>query len=290
LSILLRAMPVKHGKHRMLDRIAPEVWDKSGRHVIRSIHNREAIVDPHDLVGWHLAILGSFDPEIVEILERACDPRIREVFWDIGANKGACFCSLAARLPSLQVVAIEPQSSLSTNNLMNLETICPGRYEYVRAGIGEEEAELVLTIPGSNLGRASLHLRPSGPHDRQETIKIRTATQVADNSRFGWPTIAKIDVEGHEPQVFGSLAPCIEARTCKVIVFENHASESGAFEAVRSATQPHGYDIYGIRKSPWSTRLMPTEKQLHHVTDYAVIRRDQAVGNRKIAEIIRKQS
>jgi FkbM family methyltransferase len=286
LSLLLRSLPIKHGKHRLLDRIAPKTWNRSGKPVTLSIHQRKVIIDPNDLVGWHFAILKSFDPEVVEILEKACKPDIKEVFWDIGANKGACSCSLAVKLPLLHIVAIEPQASLSAYNISNLESICPGRYEYVKAGIGEEEAELNLVIPKANLGRASLHIKPSSPHDKHEVIKIQTASQIVKSSKFGWPTVAKIDVEGHEPQVVRSLAPGFTSRICKAIVFENHKSEAPAFDAIRAVTEPHGYEIYGIKKSPWSTSLVPTTEQLSQVTDYAVIRTDLALENKRLAKLM----
>jgi FkbM family methyltransferase len=285
-SLLLRAMPIKHGKHRLLDRITPKAWNKSGDLVAFSLHGRNVIVDPYDLVGWHFAMLRSFDPEVIEILEKACNPDVNEVLWDIGANKGACFCSLAAKLPLLHVVAIEPQAKLCANNIINLESLCPGRYEYVQAGLGEEEAELTLVIPNSNFGGASLHIQPGGPDDESEVIKIRTASQVAEGSQFGWPTIVKIDVEGHEPQVFRSLEPGIASQTCKALVFENHAAEAAAFHAVKSVTDPHGYRIFGIQKSPWATRLVPARNQLMQVTDYAVIRKDVVTENKRIARLI----
>lgn len=286
-SLLFQAIPIKHGKHRLLDHIAPKIWNKSGKSVTTSINGHEIVIDPHDLVGWHFAMLGSFDPEVIEVLEKACEPGVKEVFWDIGANKGACFCSLAARLPLLQVVAIEPQAMLLANNIINLESVCQGRYEYVQAGIGEEECELTLIIPNSNLGRASLHIHQVSPSDDSEVIKIQTATQIANKSQFGWPTVIKIDVEGHEPHVFRSLEPGIASKACKVIVFENHASEVDAFDTIRAITEPHGYKIYGIKKSLWSTTLVPTKNQLLKITDYAVIRPDLVVGEKLIAKLVK---
>lgn len=286
LSLIFRALPVKHGRHRLLDRVVPKAWNKSGKSVTVSIHGCEVIVNPNDLVGWHFAILRSFDPEVVEILEKACNPDYKEVFWDIGANKGACFCNLATKLPLLHVVAIEPQASLSVHNINNLESICPGRYEYVQTGIGEEEAELTLIIPKANFGRASLHIQQCSPDDNCEVIKLQTAQQIVESSKFGWPTVAKIDVEGHEPQVFRSLAPCLKSRICKAIVFENHKTEATAFDTIKSITEPHGYEIYGIRKSPWSTTLVPAKEQLSQVTDYAVIRADFATENKRLANLI----
>lgn len=286
LSLILRALPVKHGKHRLLDHIAPKAWNKSGKPVRLSMYGCEVIVDPNDLVGWHFAMLRSFDPEVAEILEKACNPGFKEVFWDIGANKGSCFCSLAAKLPLLHVVAIEPQTSLFKHNISNLEAICPGRYEYVQTGIGEEEAELTLVIPRSNWGGASLHIQQGHPDDKREVIKIQTADQIAESSKFGWPTVAKIDVEGHEPPIFRSLAPCFASRVCKAIVFENHKSETEAFDTIKAVTEPYGYEIFGITKSLWSTTLVPTREHLSQVLNYAVIRADLLTENKRLAKLI----
>lgn len=286
LSAFLRALPIKHGKHRLLDWIAPKCWSKDLAPVVISLNGCPVKVNPDDLVGWHFAIIKSFDPEVAEVLEKACNLGEEEVFWDVGANKGACFSYLASRVPSLRVVAIEPQSSLEEINRWNLESVCADRHEYFRVGIGETEAELNLVIPESNLGRASLHIHDINPGDEHELIKIKTAAQIAQASLFGWPTIVKIDVEGHEPQVFRSLEPCLESKRCKVIVFENHNTEADAFRSIQAITSAHGYDIHGVAKSPWSTRLISTEKQLGGVTDYAAIRRDLPTKNKALSALM----
>lgn len=286
LSLFLRALPIKHGKHRLLDKIAPISWIKNDQPILLSLNGKKIIIDPNDLVGWHFSILKSFDPEVVEILEKSCNHQHKEVLWDIGANKGACSFSLASKLPLLQVVAVEPQSLLSTNNIKNFQLLCPNRYEYIQAGIGEKEAELTLTIPKSNMGKASLHIEQKSPEDYIEKINILTASQIAESSRFGWPTIVKIDVEGHEPFVFRSLALCFSTKKCKALVFENHQSETKAFEVAKAVVEPYGYKIYGIKKSPWSTRLVPANGHLPNITDYAVIRSDLIEENSKLKKLI----
>lgn len=286
LSILLRALPLKHGKHKILDMLTSSAWIKSDKPVSIAIQGHPIVVDPGDLVGWHFAMLRSFDPEVVELLSKVCDPEKEEVLWDIGANKGACFCSLASKVPSLRIVAVEPQGKLQANNIANLESLCPGRYEYVHAGLGDEEAELTLVIPHANNGRASFHKKKTKPDDEIETIKVHTATHIMRHSQFGWPTIIKIDVEGHEPQVFRSLQPCFATGICKLIAFENHAAEVNAFETMKTVTAPFGYQVFGITKSAWSTALVATQTQIPGVRDYALIRSDIATENKKITKLI----
>lgn len=287
LSAGMRALPVKHGKHRLLDRICARSWVKREGNVAIKVGGKEVIVATDDLVGWHFAVLRNFDPEVSEVLVRAADPDTSEVFWDIGANKGSCFSDLATRLPKLKVVAIEPFSRHAENNLRNLESLCAGRYEYVQRGIGVEETQTTLVIPHSNMGKASLHLQAK-PGDLQETITITTASAIAENSAFGWPTLAKIDVEGHEPQVFASLAPCFEQRICKVVVFENHARESDSFRTIKGLIEPFGYQTFAIQKSIWSTQLLPAQEQVPGSTDYAIIRSDLVESNKPLRAMFRR--
>lgn len=286
LSAILRWLPIKHGKHRILDKFFPKPWIERSQPVVVSIRGFDVVVDPNDLVGWHLVILRSFDPEVVEVLSKSCEMNEHEVFWDIGANKGACFCNLATQLPSLRIVAIEPQAALAEINTINLETICRGRYEYVCAGISDMEGELTLTIPESNQGAASLHINQCRPGDKKEVIKLLTAETIKAQSKYGWPNIIKIDVEGHEEQVFKSLEPCLSSGVCKTIVFENHAWESNAFENIKMILRKHGYEIYGIEKTPWRTRLRRTDKLLPRTTDYAAIHKDQIRKQTRLARLI----
>lgn len=287
LSRMLRSIPVKHGKHRLLDRIAPRTWNTSGDLVRVQMLGRDIVIDPYDLVGWHFTMLRSFDPEVVEILEKACNPSTKEVLWDIGANIGACACRLALKVPQLEVVAIEPQASLAPLNIGNLDAVCPGRYEYIQAALGEENAESVLTIPKSNSGQASFHLTHRSPDDRQERVKIITASHIVQHRKVRWPTIAKIDVEGHEFQAFKSLEPCISDRSCKAIVFESHRSDTASFQEIRDMSIFYGYNVFSIRKSPWSTALVQADEHSEAATDYAVISLQVVDGNRSIASLIR---
>ena len=287
LSAGIRALPLKHGKHRLLDRICARSWVKREGNVAIKVGGKEIVVATDDLVGWHFAVLRNFDPEVSEVLARAADPETSEVFWDIGANKGSCFSDLATRLPRLKVVAIEPFSRHAENNLRNLESLCPGRYEYVQRGVGLEETQTTLVIPQANMGRASLHLQAE-PGDFQETISITTASAIAEKSPFGWPTLAKIDVEGHEPQVFASLAPCFEQQICKVVVFENHARESDSFRMIKDLIEPFGYQTFAIQKSIWSTQLVPAREQVPSSTDYAIIRSDLVEQSKALRGMFRR--
>ncbi len=225
-----------------------------------------------ELVGWHFAMLRSFDPEVTATLFKAASRDEQTVFWDIGANKCACSFEISHLLPAAKIVAIEPQRSLREINMSNLQRTSPGQFEYVQAGIGERNEQKQLVIPRENGGGASLHCDAINSDDRTETIDIVTAGRVAARSKYGWPTLVKIDVEGHELAVIRSLSEAIEKRICRAIVFENHANEEKSFSGIREIAEQNGYSIYAIRKSLLRTTLSKTGQTIEGATDYLMVR------------------
>jgi FkbM family methyltransferase len=267
LSSALRSLPIRHGAHRILDRVCPRPWVKSDAVAAFDFHGRRLTLDVSDLVGWHFFMLRSFDPEVVEILTRFASDR--DIFWDVGANKGACSYQIAHALPGCKIVAIEPQSDLSALTHTNLITLGFGAADAVvlHVGLGDEEAEMSLHVPDGNKGAASLLAGDGGARK----IQIRTAQWINERSGFGWPTLVKIDVEGFEPKVVRSLLPAFDMRLIRCCVFECHASEAVGFGHIRDMTASLGYAISAIRKSAFSTWLEKTDKLLKGVTDYALV-------------------
>jgi FkbM family methyltransferase len=271
LAAFLKYIPIRHGKHRFLDLFFPASWNPGIKTVRINFFGAQLFIDVNDLVGWHFAIVKSFDPEVVEVLHASIDGN-GGVLWDIGANKGACSYPLAMMNKKLSIVAIEPQQALRANTERNLKMLAAGRFEYFAVGIGEIEETLDLKIPASNIGKASLHLSASDSTGaRTESIHILTASQIAQKSVFGWPDFIKIDVEGHEQYVIESLRTVFEARKCKVMVFENHPHEVAAFEKICQIANAYGYEIYSIQKTLFTTKLVQVTEVRSASTDYVMV-------------------
>jgi FkbM family methyltransferase len=274
LSALLRALPVKHGRHRLLHKIKPEHWANTTTVVKTPYKGHELLMDADDLVGWHFLVLRSFDPEVSDVLCAVGQDAARQVMWDIGANKGACAYAVATALPRCQVVLIEPQATLSELLEHNMRELAPGRFEVHAVGVGIREETLELMIPGDNKGRASLVNDADTADYRKVMVPIQTAQQIAGRSAFGWPTLVKIDVEGFEPQVFESIAPGLAARACECVVFENHPWQHQAFAQILATVSPCGYRLFAIRKSAFTTQLQACDAIVPAAMDYAAIRDD----------------
>jgi len=274
LSLLLRSLPLKHGAHRILDKIKPAPWSNSTPLVELTYKGRILQMDVSDLVGWHLFVIRSFDPEVTEIIERFAYGDERDVFWDIGANKGACSYEIATSLPLSRIVAIEPQRALCDLLETNLAVLAPGRHEVFQSGIGESPGYFDLVIPKGNRGRASLVGVEINDQNIIEHIEITTAESIAQQSRYGWPSIVKIDVEGFEPSVTKSLAPAFSDKHIRCCVFECHPTKTIEYESIRASTERLGYLIYAICKTVYATDLVLAPTMVKGATDYAIIRKD----------------
>ena len=238
-----------------------------------NFHGKTLAIDIADLVGWHFQMLRGFHPEVVEAIVRFADKDAEEVFWDIGANKGACSYQVAYALPKCKTVAVEPQKDLIPNLSRNLQVVAEGRAEVFPVGIGEKSDISFLYIPKVNTGAASLLPPVEFPLELNGLeVRIETAEWVKRNSRFGWPTLVKIDVEGFEPNVIKSLVPAFETGLIKCCVFECKVSEKGSFQQINESLAGFGYKTYAIRKSIFSTWLEETSKLVTDVTDYALVR------------------
>jgi FkbM family methyltransferase len=289
LSRGLRMLPIRHGKHRLLDRILPQPLGAPGCTVLTEYHGARLRIDIDDLVGWHFAMLRSFDPEVSEVIVSAAGSG-EEVFWDVGANKGACSYAIAAALPRAKIVAIEPQARLAVNLVHNLQQVCPDRFEHYGVGISTTEETANLIIPGGNRGQATLHPGKVHADGASESVQLVTASTVAQRSKFGWPTLVKIDVEGHEPDVIESLTPALERKACKAIVFESHFGEREAFSAISARVTACGYDVFGILKTPFATRLVRATSQIPRVADYVIAERRLPEQSGRFASLIQGQT
>ena len=276
-SAFLTRLPVRHGKHRILDQLLPYLGDhEPGLRAIRE-QGHQILIDSSDLVGRHYCLLRSFDPEVVEVMSALIRPSGADVIWDIGANKGTFCYQILRTAPGTRVVAIEPQRDLADLIERNLHLLNLGRSEVFRVAIGTSEGSASLYIPGQNRGAATFH-----PSDRLEqpsasdvvVVDIVTASWVKDQSAFGWPTLVKIDVEGHESSVIESLSPAFESGAIRAAVFEFNSALDDAWRCTVARLEDAGYAVLAVQKSPRRTWLVSVREAHRRATDYAAIRHD----------------
>ncbi|WP_145285675.1 FkbM family methyltransferase [Pirellulimonas nuda] len=239
-------------------------------------NDEDIAIDASDLVGRHFCMLQSFDPEVSEILSRST--REDDVFWDIGANAGTTSYQMLRSNPRLHVVAIEPQSALADVLGKNLRRLAKSQTEVHRVGISDQGGKLSLMIPKGNRGRARFDCqgvkeRSGADEWSAEVVEVITASELLKRTKLKkWPSLIKIDVEGHEPQVIRSLIPAFASKIPRLVVFEHTKGWNSDFEEMRVVLKSHGYQTFGILKTPWRTRLVESESSSHlGITDFVAI-------------------
>jgi FkbM family methyltransferase len=141
------------------------------------------------------------------------------IAFDIGANIGNYSAELTNLLPNVKLIAFEP-SKKAFKALSDRFSNNPN-VSLVNCALGDESGETNLFSDRAGSGLASLtrrkldHLGIS--FEESESISMTTAQKwIEDNAIF--PTIVKIDVEGHELDVLAGFGRYLES--IQLIQFE----------------------------------------------------------------------
>jgi FkbM family methyltransferase len=207
-------------------------------------------VDMRDVSGRMLATSGVWEPHVTALFFLLLGAG--EVCVDIGANVGY-FSLLASKVvgPRGRVYAVEPAPDTFETLVANLElnhadNVVP---EAVAAGAVEREAVLYDPRPGSNIGAATLRLRPepsTGGARPPTTVPVEPFDQLVPPEDRRRVRLVKIDVEGAEADVLEGLEPVYEEARPDVIV-EVHADlDPAAPASVASFCERHELNAYRI--------------------------------------------
>lgn len=219
-------------------------------------------IDPHsrDVVEYSLWSLGIYDLSLSETLWRLSD--LGEIAVDIGANIGYTASIMAARVGKAgKVICFEPNPEVYqglVENVKNWQEIEGwSQVQLSPVALSDRAGSGCLEIPQYNRAEASL-IAASESRDRSITAR----TYSVELARFDdfWlgekPKIGilKIDVEGHELNVFQGAEQFLSQHLIRDIVFEEHQYYPS--EATRYLEQ-HGYTIFRLWKGFWRPLLRP---------------------------------
>ena len=137
------------------------------------------------------------------------------VFIDVGANIGA-YTLIASEIASAKVVSLEPiptayaklQRNLTLNDRKNVVSL--------NLAASKQPGTLLMTCDGASPVN---HVVAPGSID-ERTMSVQVDTLDAICARLGLaPSLIKIDVEGHEPEVLAGAVECL--RHCHACLVEN---------------------------------------------------------------------
>lgn len=200
----------------LADRLAPD-----RRTVITTKRGLRLYIDPLSNLGEVLVRTGEYEPETEQMFRDLLRPG--NSFLDVGANEGY-FAALAASLvgPTGYVVAVEPQGKLcdiiEINVSLNGEkaTVVHGAL----GGVKGQPLELFL-YPSLNTGASSILRKPKLYRRIEKTTFVNPEELLGDRPFFN---LVKVDVEGFEGKVVGSLEPLLQAGKIRLLVIDYHAS------------------------------------------------------------------
>ena len=179
------------------------------------------LVDPHEFLGRSIYFSGEWDPKITWALRRLLQPG--ETVIDIGAHCGAT-ALIAARLvgPQGAVHAFEPQPVLAQ---MLRDSAKMNGFEQLHVhelALSDSDGKAELFIPNDKLILASLN-PVSGATSL--AVEKRRAGDFLEDLNLGEIALIKIDVEGHELDVFRGAAEFLEHNRPRAILFESVEKE-----------------------------------------------------------------
>lgn len=267
LSFLLRKLPIKNGKGRIIDKtfLGSIRFDKETLQT-STIYGADITVFPNDLVGRHIFFTGTFDQSVFECLCAFAGDN--PVLWDIGANIGYMSVEFLHRFPVAHVVAFEPLPDIFHLLRNNIVTPYPERATAVNAAVSNHQGSAHIQRMEHNSGGS--HISDKGGDE----IALVTGNMMLNTAPA--PTVIKIDVEGHEAQALAGLSDVLANNSLRAVVFEHHTTGLVSQDVSEPLVQA-GFKIFRIWKniSCWGlhdANSAYNKNNFYPTADYAAIR------------------
>lgn len=198
-----------------------------------------------DLVQRELLWQGVYEPEISKFLQSELDAK--DVFMDIGANCGYHSLHVAAST-GCRVTAFEPDpemiAAFKFNLALNpkLEDLIQIRPEAISAVNGYRT---FYRSAASNSGMSGFSARNAVASFE---VSTRTLVSLVEEGVVPMPTVMKIDVEGHEAEVFLGAGRLIGLPQLRCIIFEAAPGENDLPRdmSLVSSLRDYGFEVQRI--------------------------------------------
>jgi FkbM family methyltransferase len=239
------------------------------------------IVNASELNGRAVLTLGIYDLRVSEMLHRIVQPG--DCAIDIGANIGV-MTSLMARRAGVRgrVYGIEPHPGtrkllVESAALWANSSLACAKVEVLPLGMSSRSGSAFLEEPEgfvTNCGLARI-LRNAEQGLRQaRAIEVRTFEEVFGDGRK--VRLVKLDVEGHEDEVFSGMRDSLASGSVQFIIFEEFRPlPSLACDMLKEA----GYSTYLIDRNFWGPKLVPTFQRpkqiIGETTNVLAVRSDE---------------
>jgi len=214
----------------------------------------------NDYVGRSLYFFGDLDPKLSWLCRAVLRPG--DTVLDIGGNYGLITMQTARLVGANgRVHAFEPQPDLAELIGSSAKRNGYSQVTVHNLGLSSSDADVTMTIPLHNRGMASVN--PDGLTGRTIAIHLKNGTSYLRSLGLPKVRFIKVDVEGHEAEVFSGARAWLEEAQPETIVFEN-AEESQSFweHPGVQVLAKLDYDFFGIPRVKLRMRLEPIPRDV----------------------------
>jgi FkbM family methyltransferase len=271
-QLLLRLWPFPRGAGRLIDRFFSNVTFGQKITSVRTTDGFTMKVLPNDLVGRHLYLTGEFDRSNVEILINFSEAG--DVLLDVGANLGYVSGCFLRNVSGSRVLAVEPQPVVLDLLRENLGQFGDRQIVFPFA-LSNKDGEAWFDIDSANNGASHLTDNRSASTIR---VELKSAHRFFGEINEPKLDLVKIDVEGHEEEVFNSCKQTFAKLQPRAIVFEEQADKCAPNKVIGKLLNEIGYNVFGIEKKLTRLNLLPIryDDDCRH-NDYIAVSRIRAL-------------
>jgi len=215
-------------------------------------------VRPHEVIGAQIWYYGIFDLPVAETICRLVDPG--DVSLDIGANIGQMTSLLRIQAGKTgRVMAFEPHPEVFNELVLNSGfsdgNPASAPLKLSALALSDRSGTAQLTISNEwRHNRGLARIVPGRGADDRTALQIQTARLddlLGDSVNVG---LCKIDVEGHELNVFHGAKNLLGRRAVRDLLFEHLGGAPGD---IHKFLLGHGYSLFSIRSRISGPYLAP---------------------------------
>lgn len=213
-------------------------------------------VTPSDTIGKAIALTGIYEFAPTELVRAYL--KDGDFFVDVGANAGYYSLVAARRVGERgRVVAFEPFTRVRQRLLRNIELNALRQVTVRTEAVGRTRGRVHLAPPTivGNDGTATISANPvAGGLD----VDCAPLDDIE-----GMPDLVKIDVEGHEAEVFAGMDRLLGSESAPTLLFESFRIAED-----RAVLERHGYSVHVPVLRSGRLSLQPVTPQTRYYRDW----------------------
>jgi FkbM family methyltransferase len=205
----------------------------------------------NDEVCQSLFWFGDFDPWVIKTIRLLARPG--SVGIDIGANIGAVALTLGKAVgPQGRVFCFEPMPPNVAYLKRNIAANALHWIEVEPIALSDNRKQIRMILPRDHAGMSRVaSAEESAEEGATFVVNCITFDQWLSERGHLDISVCKIDVEGHEIEVFAGMERALSDRAVPAFLFERHIAHTVGNDPIFDLLKSKGYRILRIEKGLW---------------------------------------